>query len=414
MKTLVAVLLAACGGSATVVKAPKAQPDVDAATAEKDAKGLVGEVGMSIGNGDTDGLMTLLSDHLVVFGPRKADALGSRADALVALGKIVDAKKKRPLKVDEMAMVAGPGGHSAWAFDVIDAGGGQTLAVMGVLTNTDDIWLVDAVSIGESAQAANVKKELARDAVVPPAMGPGTKVDGAAKAVVEKFQHGLAAQDAWGDDLGKAEESIVVGPTQGEVARGKKDVKKLWKKRLKDGTREIAVGDVTAAVTPDGRLAWASAPVTRVAETGESLPLRVFAVFEEHGGAWQMVALQESIAIDSPGAGVAFHKAPPPPPVAEKKEVVAVEDKPKPKKKAKKPVVEDDAAAEPAPKPKKKMKKKVVEDDATADEAPKPKKKIKKKDPILDDDGDEAPRPKKKLKKKKKKSDDDDVSVTND
>ena len=391
-KAVVAVLLAACGGSAaTAVKAPKAQPDIDPAEAEKDAKGLVGEVSMSIGNGDTDGLMTLLSDQLVVFGPRKGDALASRTDALVALGKVVDAKRKRALKLDEKAMVAAPGGHSAWAFDVIDAGNGP-MAVTAVLSNTDDIWLVDAVSLADTPAPAAVKTAVARDAIVPPALGTGTKVDGAAKAVVERFQRGLAGQDAWFDDLAKADEAIVIGPTQGEVVRGKKDIKKLWKKRVDLNTREVAVGDVTAAVTPDGRLAWASAPVTRTA-TGESLPLRVFAVFEQHDNAWQMVALQESVAIDNPGAGVAFHKAPPPAPAAEKKETVAAAEQPKAKAVKKKPAASDGDGDDEAPKakPKKVVKKKpaVSSDDDDAVEAPKPKKVVKKK-PAASDDGDDG------------------------
>src|SRR5207237_9848003 len=131
---------------------------------------------------------------------------------------------------------------------------------------------------------------------------------------------------AWGEELARSDNAVVAGPIQGEIARGKDEIKKLWAKRIKDGTREIAVGDASAAVMPDGHLAWVSAPVTRVSETGESLPLRAFAVFEQHGADWRMVALQESIAIDAPGSGVAFHRAPPPPPPPP-----VVEDAPKAK-----------------------------------------------------------------------------------
>jgi ketosteroid isomerase-like protein len=390
---------AACGGSAAKgPAAPKQQPDIDPAQAESDAKGLVTEVYQSIGHGDTDSLMTLMSDQLVVFGPRRGDALATRQDALVALRAIVDAEHKRPVKSAQLAVVPGPGGHSAVAFDTIETGG-RTLAVLALLTNSDDIWLVQAASLAEPPAAATLTKELARDAVVPPALAGPAKVDDYAAPVVEQWKKELAAQDAWGAALASSDDGLYIGPGQGDVARGKQDIKRAWKKRTDANTREVAIGDVTAGSTPDGRMAWVSAPVAR-AEGKEMLPLRMFAVYRRRGDAWKLCALQESVAIDAPGAGAKYKAmmpaaaAPPPPPPPP-----ANDDAPPPKKKK---------AAKPA---KKKIKPPPADDDTTtADDAapPPPKKKPKKKvkPPPSDDDDtvvtDDDAAPKKPRKPKKK------------
>src|SRR3569623_1080056 len=105
-----------CGGASTpAAKAPK-EDAVDERKAERGAKALVGEIYESIGAGATDGLMSLLADPLIVFGPRRTDAMGTRADALVALKAQIDPKKKKsPVHSGALEVVASPGGHSAWA-----------------------------------------------------------------------------------------------------------------------------------------------------------------------------------------------------------------------------------------------------------------------------------------------------------
>lgn len=380
-KLALLVVVAACGGSAKPVVAPKIiGPDVDADTAEAGARGLVTEVYQTLDRGDTDGLMTLLSDRLVVLGPRRADtALATRADALVALGKVVDAKHKNAVRSSGLVVTPAPGGHSAWAFDTIGTPGGD-MAVVAVLENADDIWLVDAAAVSELPKATAMKRELAEDAVVPPAARKAVKLDDPTRAVVDKFTKGLLAQDEWGVDL-IAADGLVAGPRQGELAHGTKAVKAAWKKRMGAGTKEVALGEVSAQLTPDGKLAWVTAPVTRTS-SDESVPLRVFAVFQKKGADWQMVALQESVAIETAGAGVAMHKAPP----VEKglrtsdlgpRPEVAKTDKPAKKTKARatKKKVEV-VAEEDEDKPKAKPKKKKV----------KPKAKPKKKKPVDDDE----------------------------
>jgi ketosteroid isomerase-like protein len=342
---LVAVLGACGGGAAPAPKAPK-QAAVDERTAEKGAKDLVGEIYDSIGTGDTDGLMSLLSDPLVVFGPRRGDAMGTRADALVALKAQIDpkAKKKPGLKSSGLEIVTSPGGHSAWAIDTLDVAG-KPMALTAILTNADDIWQVHAAALAETPTMHSIRDELKKDAIVPPGLAAPAKVDDAAKGAADKFTKGLADQQQWGVDLGSRSDAVVIGFAGGDITRGKSDIKKLWKKRVKANTRDTAAGDVTAAVTPDGELAWVSAPVVQFADDDDPLPLRLFAVYEKAGGDWKLIALQESLAFDAPGAGVNYRKATPPggakaadaPPPADK-----AADKPKKKKKKKKKHTDDD------------------------------------------------------------------------
>jgi len=333
-----------CGGaSPPAAKAPK-EDAVDERKAERGAKDLVGEIYESIGAGDTDGLMSLLADPLIVFGPRRTDAMGTRADALVALKAQIDpkAKKKPAVKSGSLAVVASPGGHSAWAIDVLDVAG-QPMALTAVLTNSDDVWQVQSAALAETPPMKSIRAELKKDAIVPPGMAGAGKLDPAAQAAVDKFKKGLADQDLWGSDLASRSDAVLIGPATGDVTRGKSDLKKLWKKRMKANTRATAAGDITAAVTPDGELAWVSAPVVQFADDDDPLPLRDFAVFEKTGGDWKLIALQESLAFDAPGAGTSYRKtappagakpaeAPPPPPA----------DKPKKKKKKKHKHTDDD------------------------------------------------------------------------
>ncbi len=349
------VAVAACGGGTG--KAAPAQkvtgPDVDARTAEKDAKGLVTEIYETLGRGKSDSLFTLLNPTLIVFGPRMSDALGTRSDALVALSKVVDSKAKTQLRSGSLHVVASPGGHSAWVFDTIDIGG-DGLATLAVLQNDDDIWLVTAAGLARTPMMKVVRAELKKVAVVPPGAAAPGKQDERAKGAVEKFQKGLLDQNVWGDDLSSRTEAIVVGPAMGDVTRGKKDIKKLFKKRIAANTREAISGELTAAATPDGELAWVTAPVTQVVDDEEPLPLRVFAVFEKDGAGWKMIALHESLALEEPGAGAKFvkilppaPKPPEPPPEVKKAEpsekaATSETKKKKKKKKKKKPVADDE------------------------------------------------------------------------
>jgi ketosteroid isomerase-like protein len=330
MRALAALCLAAvaCGGGGGGTKEPekpKAAP-IDERKAEKDAKGLVGEIVQSVEHAKTDGLMALLAEPLVVFGPRRTDAMQSRSDALVALRETFDkmGKDAKPsVKSGDLNVIASPGGNSAWAVDVMDVDGKPMSAVM-VLSNDDDFWVVVAAGIAHTPSMKEVRSELKKDAVVPPGMPGFGKVSDSAEGAVDRFKKGLADPTVWADDLQKRSDAVVIGPSEGDVTRGKKDLEKLWKKRAKVNLRHASAGEITAMTTRDGELAWVTAPVVRFADDDEPLPLRLFSVFEKTEGKWTMIALQESLAFDEPGVGANFKKVTPP-------AVKAEEPPPKPK-----------------------------------------------------------------------------------
>jgi ketosteroid isomerase-like protein len=338
--------LTACGGSsAPPPAAPAVGPAVDARKAENDAKGLVVEIYDTVSRGKTDSMFSLLSERLVVFGPRATDAMMTRSDALVALGKVVDPKAKRHAAVHSggLDVITSPGGHSAWMSDVVSAGADR-FAVTAVLTNSDELWAVSAAALAETPSGRQVKAEAARDAIVPPGAGAAGKLDPRAVDAVERFKKGLLDQQAWGDDLAARSDAVVIGPTAGDVSRGKAAIQRAWKARLRSKVREATSGETTAAMTPDGQLVWISAPVTRVADDEDPMPLRIFAIYEKDAGGWRMIALHEALAFGDAGAGAPFKKvlppAPPPPEppkVEEKKPEVTAGKKPEAQaKKAKK------------------------------------------------------------------------------
>jgi ketosteroid isomerase-like protein len=338
---LAALLASACGGGTAAPEKPK-QESVDERKAEKDAKGLVKEIYQSVGHSNTDGLMALLADPLVVFGPRKADAHATRSDALVTLREALDKQKdgKPTVQSGSLAVVASPGGLSAWAVDTMEVAG-QPMAMTVVLSNDDDFWVVVAADVAETPSMKSVRSKLKEDAVVPTGMQGIAQVPDAAEAAVDRFKRGLANPAVWAEDLAKRGDAIVIGPSAGDVTRGKKPIASLWKKREKVNTRHASAGEVTAGTTPDGQLAWVSAPVVRFADDDDPLPLRLFSVFEKSKDGWSMISLQESLALDEPGQGASFKKIsapavkeePPPPPK---------EEKPEKKKKKKKKKSSDD------------------------------------------------------------------------
>jgi ketosteroid isomerase-like protein len=306
-----------------------AEPAVDERTAEKDAKGLVLEIYQTIGRAKTDSMFSLLADPLTVFGPRRADATATRADALVALGKVVDpkAKKHAQLRSGGLAVVVSQGGRSAWAFDLVNVDG-RLVAATAVLSNTGDLWSVTAATLAAVPTAKQVKAESARDAVVPPGASAAARVDPAAAPIVAQFKRGLVDLDVWGEDLVSQSDAIVAGATVGQIARGKQEIKQLWRSRRKANVRAAVSGEVSAAVTADGQLAWLSSPITRVADGDDPLPLRVFAIYQKDGAAWRMIALHEALAIDQPGSGTAFKKILPAAPAPAEPAKASPADKP--------------------------------------------------------------------------------------
>jgi SnoaL-like domain len=429
-----AVSLVACaGGQGGVVAKPKGPvgPAIDAAEARQGASDLVTEIYETLGRGNKDSLFTLLDDSLMVFGPRRTDMLGTRADALVALGQVVDPKTKKQLAIQssKLEVITAPGGRSALAIDTASING-HPHTVMAVLTNSNDLWLVEAVAVAQTPTEQQIKAELAKDAVVPPGAAGAKKIDPSARPAVEKFQRGLLDQAAWGAELQGRADAVVIGPMAGEITRGKQDIKAMWKKRVDGKTRAAISGEITAAVTDDGQLAWVSAPLTRVEGEGtQPLPLRAFAVYVNDGGDWKLLALHESVALGEPGSGAPFKRILPPKPVEEKppEVIAAVQPKSKDRDKgrdkdrdkdrdkgdkvdksepAKAKVAKKASPDEETAKPKKIKQDKAKASEAAEEEAPKKKKLAK----ASEEEAAEAEAPKKKKKKRSVFRDEDAVA----
>ncbi|MDX2094002.1 MAG: nuclear transport factor 2 family protein [Kofleriaceae bacterium] len=338
--------LVACGGTAKSTKKADVGPAIDEREAESDAKGALEEIYGSISRGKPDNLFSVVDENVIVFGPRKADGFANRTDAIVALNKVIDLSEAKAVRSRKLAVAVSPGGRSAWAFDVVNVDG-TSMAMMAILSSEDDFFRLTAAAIARTPSLRDIRAEAKKVAVVPPGASAPAEVDDEAGGAVERFKKGLLDQQLWGDDLASRSSALVIGPASGEVTRGTKDIKKLWKKRLEAGTRAATAGDIAAHTTADGQLAWVTAAVTRVEKNEEPLPLRVFAVFEKSEVGWKMIALHEALALDEPGAGAEFVKILPP----------AVKE-PEPAKAA-----EQDKPKQPADKKKKQKKKRSSDDD---------------------------------------------------
>lgn len=215
---LAAVVATACGGGGGGGPAAPKQGSVDEKAAAKEAKGLVAEIYQTLNrSSNTDGLMALLAEPLVVFGPRRTDAHPTRTDALVAMREILDGLGKDnrlSVRSGSLAVFAAPGGLSAWAVDVVQVEGAP-MAMTAVLANEDDFWVVVAAALARTPSAKSVRASNANDAVVPTGMPGFGKVPDAAEGAVDRFKRALADPAAWGEELAAHSEAVVIGPAAG-------------------------------------------------------------------------------------------------------------------------------------------------------------------------------------------------------
>jgi len=228
----VVVMLGACGGAPAPPPVAPKLPAVDERKAEKDAKGLLTEIYQSIGHGDTDGLMSLLAEPLVVFGPRKNDALGTRADALVAL------KEKVESEIETKARAAIERAHGRRIAR-------RSLRVGGRRDDDQRRATRDHVRAVEHRRSVERQRRDARtyaaDETGPrraqarrgraDGMAGVAKLDPGARGAADKLSKGLNEQKIWFDDLATRSDSVVIGPALGDITRGKKDIKKMWEHR---------------------------------------------------------------------------------------------------------------------------------------------------------------------------------------
>jgi len=142
---------------------------------------------------------------VVVFGPRPLDAMATRSDALVALGKIVDPKAKKARRgalgwtryVVTLARRPPRRGRA----DVVSVGG-QRLAVTGRADQQRRHLGVSAAVLAETPTGKQVKAEAAKDALVPPGLAAAAKRDPGRRATRSRAvsRRASSIQQTWGDE----------------------------------------------------------------------------------------------------------------------------------------------------------------------------------------------------------------------
>jgi len=293
MKTLlVAVaLLSACGGAAAN-KETTEEPQVEADEATGEARSVVDEIHASIKRGSPEGMLPIVAEDVVVIGARGGDFFTDRNAVIVALTDALgnQREQKHTVRPRGLQVHAAPGGRSAFATEQVDVDGSD-FVVTALLASVDDIWVVSAVYA-----AHPMDKKQKKGAVAPPPVQAGV-ADGAGDAA-GLFRSAVADPEpraAFGNQLADDETATWIA-SNGEITRGAKKIKKAWKKAVKkkQPTMQLS-GDVRAATSPDGGLAWVLADVAIGSKKAEPVPGRAFYVYRRDGAGWRLVVAHEAV-----------------------------------------------------------------------------------------------------------------------
>jgi hypothetical protein len=281
---LLVIALAGCpAGGAKDVEAPV----VDSRTATKGARELMKELYDNVRRGGTDGLQPLVDAALVTVGPGPNDIFVERTEALLALATALPPGKKYKLVSTDLEVRASPGGHAAWASDVITLDGAKySLGV--VMTEADELWTIAAIQIGIPI----AKKDLRPKKLAPPVPVPAPADP--AKPLIDLFKAGAADPLVLQDQLANRP-STVVRDTTGRALVGKKAIKKAWKKEMKGVVTVPRAEGVHARIAPDGTLGWAIGSVDVTVKKEPTLPTRMFHVYEKTEDGWQVVLAQPTL-----------------------------------------------------------------------------------------------------------------------
>jgi hypothetical protein len=278
---VVALALGACPASG-----PKEveEPVVDSRTATKGARELVKELYDNVRRGGTDGLAPLADPALVTVGPGPADIYVERTEALLALANVLPPDKKYKLVSTDLRVSASPGGHAAWASDVITIDGAKySLAI--VMTEADDLWTIAAIQIGIPIPAKELRpKRLAPPAPVPAPADP-------AKPLLQLFEAGALDPGVLQEQLANRP-STVVRDFTGRALIGKKAIKKAWKKEQKGLVTTPREQPTHARISPDGTLGWVFGSVDVTAKKEPTLATRMLHVYEKTDEGWEVVLAQ--------------------------------------------------------------------------------------------------------------------------
>lgn len=305
--------LAACGGASSAATETE-MPEIDSGEAEKEAKSVIAEIRGAIQRGSPQGMLAILSEDIFVAGPG-GEASTDRSAIVVALTDRYEGAKHK-VKSRGLHVVAGPGGHSAWATEEIEVDG-TTYAATWVLVDVDDIWVASAVHVarpvGDRA-IENAGAAMPKFGPLPAGTGGGADAAKMLSAALdaERPRAELASQ------LADRKDVTLVGNGPKEVVHGATKITKVWdppppkakkkkkKKKKKNAEPEAAPppgpierieldGTPLTGATPDGALAWVCANVT-IGEDGQpAVPHRIFYIYERGDAGWQLVAAHEAV-----------------------------------------------------------------------------------------------------------------------
>ena len=279
---VLAVAVAACAGTAPAPEAVTAGEDAQQEAASY-ARETAKEVYKALRRGKLDTSQSLLGDEVFAVGPRAKDVYSERTAAVLAATAELDAGERHKLSSRGLVTGGSVTGKSAWMVDRIDIDR-RRYSVVAVLAEIDEIWYIVALHVGATGDGESTGA----------AMAPlGGGVSSAAADVVELVRAGAASPDALLEQLSGHPKVTVVGPGRSDHLRGARKITRKWK-RKRGGAEPFALsGDVRAAVTPDGGLAW----VVANTRAGDGAGLRTMFVYERVDDGWHLVALQRAVPL---------------------------------------------------------------------------------------------------------------------
>ena len=275
---------------------------------------LVQELYEDIGHGNTDSMQALLDPEADRAARAAARRCGRQLlpDAILAIGMHADAKAQAAAAaLKSAALGVFPLGRRALRVGLPDRARRERRALGRdgwLMSGTNELWSLDAAQLAATPVMATMKSgaSSATRSCRPRRGVTVVEADASAAGAVEKFQKGLGDPHAWAADLeggalpitrsssappagaGHARQEGHQGRTVEEAHQGEhaRDA------RRRDQRRRDA--------RPTACSTWVSAPIMRAEDGEDPMPLRAFAVFERAGTSWNLIGLQESVAVDAP------------------------------------------------------------------------------------------------------------------
>src|SRR5687768_2032953 len=110
---LAVLVLAACGGGASLKEAQEPQDQPARQEAGKRARDVIVEAYTSVRRGDVDGLQALATENVFVVGPAAGAVFISRSDTVVAMAGALGHGEKHKLTSRALQVTASPAARSA-------------------------------------------------------------------------------------------------------------------------------------------------------------------------------------------------------------------------------------------------------------------------------------------------------------